>query len=221
MTSVRTAAVIPFARPASAALLAGPAAIDCLFRVQDLRNPRVAGHGRRVGKMAVELGMALGLDGARIAALGAAAGLHDVGKMAIADAILDKPAPLTAEEWTTMKGHCQAGEQVLRGHGDPVLAMAEQVALLHHEACDGTGYPFGLTRHEIPIEARITSVCDVYDALRADRPYRSGFDHAEACDIILKGDGRTAPTQFDPDVLAAFGRAGDVLARIAADPVVL
>jgi len=192
-------------------------ALGSLINVQKLRDRSLAQHSTRVGEFAALIGREMGFEANAAAALKVAAGLHDVGKVAVPDAILRKPGPLTPDEWAVMKTHPTTGYEAFRDEADPVLALAGTLALLHHEACDGSGYPFGLSRHEIPIEARIVSICDVYDALREDRPYRSGFDHGRACDIIQKGDGRSTPQKFDADVLSAFGRASRSFERIFAD----
>jgi putative two-component system response regulator len=113
-----------------------------------------------------------------------------------------------------MKGHAALGARLLAGGRSPYIAMGAQIALGHHERWDGGGYPRGLAGEAIPLAARIMQVCDVYDALRSRRPYKSPFDHARSVDIIRNGDGRTMPAHFDPGVLAAFVRCADRFARI-------
>jgi putative two-component system response regulator len=136
--------------------------------------------------------------------------LHDIGKVAVPDAVLTKKEKLTWEEFEQMKHHAKGGGELLRQineflpHERNHLDIAIEIAECHHERFNGTGYPDKLAGEDIPLSARIVAIADVYDALRSPRPYKKGFSHQEACDIILKGDGRTEPTHFDPLVLKAF-----------------
>jgi len=129
------------------------------------------------------------------------ASLHDIGKIFIPKEILLKPGKLTPEEWEIMKKHTEFAKKIL---DVPGFERALSIALYHHENYDGTGYPFGLREAEIPIEAQIVKIVDVYDALRSDRPYKRGYSHEEAMKIILEGDGRTLPQHFAPELLQVF-----------------
>ena len=126
--------------------------------------------------------------------------MHDVGKIGIPDAILQKPGALTHEEFETMKQHTTIGAHMLARSATPVLQLAEKVALCHHERWDGTGYPQGLVGEAIPEAARIVSIVDVYDALTHDRVYRPAFAEEVALSMMRGGQG----TQFDPGLLALF-----------------
>ena len=146
--------------------------------------------------------------------------LHDVGKIAISDLILNKPGKLTEEEFEIMKTHVTAGvdaiERVLthtKSHA--FLEHAILIAGTHHEKWDGSGYPLGLKGHGIPLEGRIMAIVDVYDALISERPYKTAFTHEEACKIIEDGAG----THFDPVLVDVFLNAQDEFARIAQDVI--
>ncbi|MCL2084603.1 MAG: response regulator [Oscillospiraceae bacterium] len=131
--------------------------------------------------------------------------LHDVGKIAISDLILNKPAKLTEKEFNNIKKHCAEGEWIIdkiisKTKDDGFLLHAKKFAAYHHERWDGTGYPRGLKGEEIPLEGRIMAVADVYDALISARPYKKPFTHEQTVEIIRNGSG----TQFDPKVVEAF-----------------
>lgn len=134
-----------------------------------------------------------------------AAALHDIGKVGIPDHILLKPGKLTAEEFAVMKTHCTIGAKTIaqiveKYPENTLLVMAIDIVHAHHENWDGTGYPRGLKGEDIPLCARIMAVADVYDALRSKRPYKEGFSHLEAYDLIIRDRG----IKFDPDVVDAF-----------------
>jgi putative two-component system response regulator len=191
-----------------------PDVIGCVAGLAKARNNGLAAHVTRVGDMTKILARAVGLPHDYASTIGQAATLHDAGKIAIPDSILCKPGPLDASEWALMKQHPKVGHDLLRAARHPLLDTAAALALFHHECFDGSGYPSGFGGDAIPIEARIVSVCDIYDALREVRSYRPAFDHEKACDVILKGDGRTTPAKFDPDVLMAFDRVKEELDRV-------
>ena len=149
--------------------------------------------------------------------------LHDLGKVAIPDAILGKPGKLTQEEYETMKSHTTEGGGILRETNtiligsDKELQFAIDIAEGHHERFDGTGYPRGLSGESIPIAARIVSLVDVYDALRSARPYKEAYTHEESHQIITVGDGRTMPEHFDPHVLKIYEMMQAELDRVCVE----
>ena len=163
-------------------------------------------HMGRVGAMSTLVAEAAGLNFRDAELVGDAARVHDLGKVFIPHAILEKRGPLNEGETRTMRTHTVLGHSVLRRTEDPALGLAANVALQHHENWDGSGYPYGLSGEDIGLAARIVSVCDVYDSLRDERPYKPAFSHRRAMSIITEGDGRTRPTMFDPSVLDAFVR---------------
>jgi response regulator RpfG family c-di-GMP phosphodiesterase len=145
-----------------------------------------------------------------------AAPLHDIGKVAIPDAILLKPGKLTAEEMEVMRTHTTVGTETIRSllarlPGSEFLLMAEEIAHAHHEWFNGTGYPRGLAGEDIPLPARIAALADVYDALTTRRPYKEAMPHAQAVQIIVGHSGR----QFDPQVVSAFLRCAEDFERLA------
>jgi diguanylate cyclase (GGDEF)-like protein len=160
--------------------------------------------GEHAGGLAVaaeRVGVQLGLARMRLQELGHAADLHDIGKVAVPASILTKPGPLTAEEWEFVERHPVIGERILAAA--PALAGAARIVRSTHERYDGTGYPDRLAGEEIPLEARIISACDAYQAMTSERPYRATLGHVEALDELR----RCAGGQFDPAVVEAFVRA--------------
>ena len=157
-------------------------------------------HGERVADTSALVARAMELDYEWIQRLRRAAPLHDLGKLAIPDAILLKPGALTAPERATVERHTQLGAEMLAGSSSPLLELAREIALCHHERWDGTGYPAGLRGEAIPLGARIVAVAEVFDELTHDRPYREAWPAARALEEIQRGAG----AQFDPGVVAVF-----------------
>ncbi len=148
-----------------------------------------------------------------------AAPLHDIGKVGISDTILLKPERHTPEEFEIMKTHAEIGARTLRGVGEKYpkncfLAMGEEIAHAHHERWDGSGYPRKLSEAAIPLSAHIMAVADVYDALRTPRRYKPAFSHEQSVEILVKGDGRTKPTHFDPRLLSHFSEVAAEFEKI-------
>jgi two-component system cell cycle response regulator len=171
---------------------------DVLLQMVTERVPELRDHIDDVALLAQGVGRRLGLRANELQDLVRAAELHDMGKMAIPDAILSKPGPLDAAEWEFMRQHTVIGERML--HVAPALAGVAGLVRWSHERMDGAGYPDGLAGDEIPLGARIVSVCDAFDAMTSDRPYRRAMSANAAVAELL----RHAGTQFDPDVVAAF-----------------
>jgi putative two-component system response regulator len=163
------------------------------------RDLHTARHCERLAFISVALGMALRLDRASLMALYRGGFLHDVGKIGIPDAILFKPARLTAEEWIVMRSHTLRGVEICR----PVKALHIVLPLIrsHHERWDGSGYPDGLRRTQIPLLARVLQIADIYDALTSPRPYKRAFTVKQALRIIEK---ETERGWRDPHIVSLF-----------------
>jgi HD-GYP domain-containing protein (c-di-GMP phosphodiesterase class II) len=166
--------------------------IEALVSALEARDPYTQAHAGRIRDTASALAVAMQLppDEKRAVKLGSI--LHDVGKIGISDAILLKPGPLTDEEWAIMRSHPLIGERMLTGID--FLSSALPVIRHHHERWDGAGYPDGIGAQHIPIGARIVAVCDAFDAMTSDRPYRPALALDVACEELLRGAG----DQFDP-----------------------
>jgi putative two-component system response regulator len=171
-----------------------------LAAAAELHDDDTGQHTLRVADLSVAIARTIGLPDAQLELLRFAAPLHDVGKIAISDAVLRKRGKLTAEEFAQVKTHTTAGAQMLAGSPFELLALAEQTALSHHERWDGSGYPTGLAGEAIPITGRIVAVADVFDALTHSRPYKAAWSPADAIAEMTSQSGR----HFDPLVVDAF-----------------
>lgn len=211
--------------------------IECLARAAEYRDDDTGRHIIRVGKYAGLIADELGFTPDQCDQIEQAAQLHDVGKIAIPDAILKKTGKLNTDEYDFMRKHCIFGHKIiqpmsqqenniLRAHAElgarilsvessEIIRMAGRIALTHHEWWDGTGYPIGLAGEDIPIEGRITAVADVFDALSSARPYKTPFPR-EKCFSIMESE---SGTHFDPTVLDAFFRRKDEIIQIQLENV--
>jgi diguanylate cyclase (GGDEF)-like protein len=187
---------------------AGGQAKDVLLATLSARSPDLGRHTTGVAELTDAVGRRLGLPDDDLIAIRRAADLHDIGKMGIPDAILQKPGPLTPEEWAFMHQHTIIGERIVSVA--PALHRVGQLIRSSHERWDGAGYPDRLAGEEIPIGSRVIAVCDAYEAIVSDRPYRAARTPEEALAELR----RCAGEQFDPAVVAAFeaalGAAADV-----------
>lgn len=172
--------------------------LEALGDALDLKDAETEGHSKRVTAFTIAVARAMGLSGDRIRVIARGAFLHDIGKMAIPDAILRKPGALTAEETDIMREHCYRGYQMLRKI--PFLAEAADIVYSHQEKFDGSGYPRGLKGEQITLGARIFAVADTLDAITSDRPYRAAQTTRAALEEIARFGG----SQFDPEVVKTF-----------------
>ena len=188
----------------------------------EFRDEDTGAHIERIGRFSTLLAEQIGMDSDFCERLRHAAPLHDVGKVAIPDAILLKPGPLTREERAIVETHAEEGHRLVRGSSSSILDMAATIALSHQEKWDGSGYPRGLKGEAIPIEGRIVAVADVFDALTSDRVYRRAFSVEDAVQMMREQRGR----HFDPVLLDAFmevlGQTGpDAREQLRSDPAAL
>jgi HD-GYP domain-containing protein (c-di-GMP phosphodiesterase class II) len=187
---------------------AGSQSRDVLMRAQRERRPDLHEHVSDVAELARAVAAELGMSEEERDEVFRAAELHDTGKMAIPDAILNKPAPLEPEEWRFMREHTLIGERIIAAA--PALVPVARLVRSSHERWDGGGYPDELQEDQIPLGSRVIAVCDAYEAMISERPYSVAMVPARALEELRRGAG----TQFDPQVVAAFDR---VLVARAAD----
>jgi putative nucleotidyltransferase with HDIG domain len=172
--------------------------LEALGDALDLKDRETEGHSKRVTAFTIAIAKKMGLPSDQIRVIARGAFLHDIGKMAIPDAILNKPGKLDAAEFEIMREHPYRGYQIVKKI--PFLSEAAEIVYSHQEKFDGTGYPRGLKGEQIPLGARIFSIADTLDAMTSDRPYRAALPDTAARDEISRWSGR----QFDPDVVEVF-----------------
>ncbi len=166
----------------------------------EAHDTSISSHLDRVSHYACEIARLMGLDAAFVTELRYATPLHDIGKIGLPQALLNKPGRLTREEMDQIKTHSMIGYQMLEGSPWPLMQCAASIALSHHECWDGTGYPQGLSGEAIPLPARIVAVADVYDALMSQRAYKPAWEE----DLVIAEMRRLRETKFDPAILDLF-----------------
>jgi HD-GYP domain-containing protein (c-di-GMP phosphodiesterase class II) len=187
--------------------------INLLARAAEVHDANTAQHVVRVNEYSHFIARTLGMPADFCDEIRYSAQLHDVGKMSVDGKVLRKNGPLTDDERTEMNQHPVFGYQILEASDR--LQLAASIALNHHERWDGTGYPHGRQGEQIPVEARIVALADIYDALRSARPYKAGLSHDDARTILLEGDDRLDPEgHLDPTLLALFAEHHEGMAEI-------
>jgi hypothetical protein len=174
--------------------------IHRLARAAEYRDNETGMHVIRMSKLCEQLARGLGLNDHECQLLRHGSPMHDIGKIGIPDHILLKPGRLSPEEWDIMQSHAEIGALILSGSESEFLQMAEVIAGCHHEQWDGSGYPKGLKGEEIPLVARIVAICDVFDALTSDRPYKKAWSIEDTVKEMESESGH----RFDPNVLKVF-----------------
>ena len=189
---------------------------ELVFRLSEAleqRSTETGNHVKRVSHICYELAIGYGLDKREAELIRLAAPLHDVGKVGIPDSILNKPGPLTDDEWSVMKQHAEKGHSILKDSKREIVNVGATIALSHHERWDGAGYPKGLKGQDIPIAGRIVALADVYDALRHKRCYKEPW----SLDDVIKEINAQKGKQFDPKLIDVFNERvqelEDVLVR--------
>ncbi|HCY83882.1 MAG TPA: hypothetical protein DHV36_01975 [Desulfobacteraceae bacterium] len=171
-----------------------------LVQAAEFRDDQTGWHNKRLSRYVSIIGKAYGLTKGANWLLYNAVPMHDIGKVGIPDAILLKQGPLTPEERDIIKTHCRLGHELLDGGKSQLLEIAKAIALTHHEQWDGSGYPAGISGADIPLAGRIAAICDVFDALTTERPYKEAWPLADAVAEIRRLRG----TKFDPKVVDIF-----------------
>lgn len=174
--------------------------IEHLSAAAEFKDPETAAHIQRISYYCGVLARALGMSPEEVDMMVQASPMHDIGKIGVPDHILLKPGKLTYEEFEKMKEHTAIGYKILYGSESPLLRLASEIAISHHEKYDGSGYPRGLAGDEIPLSGRIVAIVDVFDALTSRRPYKEPFPNEKAYQIIREGSG----THFDPEIVQLF-----------------
>jgi HD-GYP domain-containing protein (c-di-GMP phosphodiesterase class II) len=189
-----------YAQKQSGRATAGSQSTDVLMRALAERHPDLGDHLGGLAELVAEVAKRLGIAGDELTQLSQATTLHDIGKLAIPDSIINKPGALDDEGWAFMRSHTLIGERIIAAA--PALGRASRLVRSSHEAFDGSGYPDGLVGDEIPLGARIIAICDAFDAMLSERPNSPARTTGEA----LAELERCAGTQFDPTIVATFGQ---------------
>ena len=186
-----------------------------LARAAESRDPHTGSHLTRMASYSKVIALALGLSEVQADEIYLAAPMHDVGKIGIPDRILLKEGKLTPDEWIEMRRHTNYGYDILGNSVTPILKLGGEIALNHHEAWDGSGYPNGKKGHEIPLSARIVSVADIFDALMSSRPYKNAWLLDDAMNELTNMAG----IRLDPECVDAFMRSIDSVKQIISNHV--
>ncbi|MCM0148753.1 response regulator [Photobacterium galatheae] len=176
--------------------------VQMLGKAAEYKDNETGHHVIRMSHYAYSIALAAGFSASWSETLLHASPMHDIGKIGIPEQILNKPGRLTQEEWAVMKEHTLIGAEILVNDGSELMNIARNIAVYHHEKWDGSGYPHGLQRDAIPVEARITAIADVFDALTSERPYKTAWSVEDASNYIRENSG----THFDPLLVDAFCR---------------
>ena len=186
--------------------------IECLGRAAEFKDNETGMHVIRISKTTGIIAQALGLPRREVELIEQASPMHDIGKIGIPDRILLKPGKLEGDDWSTMQNHAILGASILadKDNDSELLRMAAEIALTHHERWDGKGYPSGMRGEEIPLYTRITTVCDVFDALTSRRPYKAPWPNEKALQYLKDQSG----TAFDPNVVDCFESVLDQIIEI-------
>ena len=184
--------------------------LERLGRASEYRDNETGQHVTRMSMYCHVLSKQMGLDKEFCDLMLYASPMHDIGKIGVADDILKKQAALSDDEWVRMREHVSIGVSILDGHESKLMQCATLIAQSHHEKWDGSGYPYGLKAEQIPIEGRIAAICDVYDALTSERPYKKAWSVSEALAWIDSQSGK----HFDPNVVSHFMKIIPILQEI-------
>jgi putative two-component system response regulator len=193
------------------------AQLDVLTRLTQaaaLRDGDTGAHIKRLSQYCTVLGSSCGLSESANKVLFHAVPMHDVGKLGIADSILQKQGPLSPDEFEIIKTHCQVGSDLLSEGKSTLLQVAQTIALTHHERWDGSGYPQGLADRQIPMASRITSICDVFDALTSERPYKKAWRFEDAVEEVW----RLRKINFDPKLVDLFMKKIPQIRKVYQEP---
>ena len=181
-----------------------------LVQAAEIRDDQTGCHNKRLSKYCSIIGKAYGLSKGANWLMCNAVPMHDIGKVGIPDSILLKKGPLTADEYDVIKTHCRLGHELLDGGQSQLLDIAKAIALTHHEHWDGSGYPSGISGGDIPLAGRITAVCDVFDALTTERPYKGAWAIEDAVAEICRLRG----TKFDPKIVDIFKQSLSMIEQV-------